>query len=85
MRRTTSATIGEDTGQATIEFGDRRLTLPAFTRPALDAVAGGEDVVVGALPGLDSESQAVLARRLLREGLLVPVDRPPAAAPISPG
>ena len=85
LRRTTSAIVGEDADQASIEFADRRLSLPAFTRPALEAVAGGEDIVVGALPGLDSASQTVLARRLLREGLLVPVDRPAAPATISPG
>ena len=85
LRRTTNAIVGEDADQASIEFAVRRLSLPAFTRPALEAIAGGEDIVVGALPGLDSASQTVLARRLLREGLLVPVDRPAEPATISPG
>ncbi len=85
LRRTTSATVSEDADRVTIEFVDRRLSLPAFTGAALDAVARGAEFVVGALPGLDADSQTVLARRLLREGLLVPVDRPAAPATLSPG
>jgi hypothetical protein len=48
----------------------RRLRLPAYTRPALEAALNSEVLSVGDLDGLDHDSQPVLARRLLREGFL---------------
>ena len=38
----------------------------------LDVMLGGEDFVPSELPGLEADEQLVLARRLLREGLIVP-------------
>lgn len=55
----------------TLELVDRRLRLPAAAGPALDQLLADPKVQVGALRGLDAESQLVLARRLVREGLLV--------------
>ncbi|MEO6090529.1 MAG: cupin domain-containing protein [Umezawaea sp.] len=49
-----------------------RMTLPANTAAALGRLAGGEVVVVGALPGLSADDQRVLVRRLLKEGVVVP-------------
>jgi hypothetical protein len=54
-----------------LELADRTLDLPATTRPALDAVLGTEELAVADLVGLNASSRAVLARRLVREGLLV--------------
>ncbi|MCG8914342.1 cupin domain-containing protein [Actinokineospora sp. PR83] len=51
--------------------GDR-LSLPAYTAPALQALLTGASVAVGDLPGLDVADQTTLVRRLLREGVLVP-------------
>ncbi|PWW64749.1 cupin domain-containing protein [Actinokineospora spheciospongiae] len=51
--------------------GDR-LSLPAYTAPALAALLTGASVAVGDLPGLDVADQTTLVRRLLREGVLVP-------------
>lgn len=50
-------------------LGDRRLTVPGWLEPAVRTLAGGEDVLVGALP-IDEQSRLVLVRRLVREGLL---------------
>lgn len=53
--------------------GGRTLTFPAGCQAALAAVLAGPAVRVGDLPGLDdTESRLVLARRLLREAVLVP-------------
>ncbi len=51
-------------------LGDRHLDVPARIRPALEHVRASEWLVPAALPGLDPESRLVLARRLVREGLL---------------
>jgi bifunctional lysine-specific demethylase and histidyl-hydroxylase NO66 len=65
--------IRTESGQVVLEYADRRLTLPAATEPALKALLGGAVVAVGDLPGLDADDQLVLARRLLREAVVVPV------------
>lgn len=58
-------------GRVILELVDRTLGLPAFTRPALEAIIAHEELAVADLVGLDDEgSRAVLARRLVREGLL---------------
>lgn len=57
-------------------LGDRRLEMPAWLEPAMRRIAGADDVfrVVDLADVLiDRESRAVLARRLVREGLLRPV------------
>ncbi|HEU0087160.1 MAG TPA: cupin domain-containing protein [Pseudonocardiaceae bacterium] len=61
---------GQD--QLVLELPDRTITLPPGTRPALEALLGGGEVVVGRLPGLADADRLVLVRRLLREGVLVP-------------
>ncbi|MGQ0841852.1 cupin domain-containing protein [Actinokineospora sp.] len=53
--------------------GDQ-LSLPASTGPALAALLTGAPRALGELPGLDLADQTVLVRRLLRAGILVPVD-----------
>lgn len=57
----------------TLELPDRSLTLPASTAAALEVLLLGGAVELGRLPGLDVDDQVVLVRRLLREGVLVPV------------
>ena len=54
-----------------LDLGDRVLRLPVTARPALEALLCGHGVTVGDLPGLDEGSRLVLARRLVREGMLV--------------
>jgi bifunctional lysine-specific demethylase and histidyl-hydroxylase NO66 len=56
-------------------LGDRRLEMPAWLEPAMGRIAGTPTFVLGdladVLPGCDA--RAVLARRLVREGLLRPL------------
>ncbi|MGH2636063.1 MAG: cupin domain-containing protein [Actinomycetota bacterium] len=56
-------------------LGDRRLEMPGWLEPAMRRVAGSDVVRVGDLarPIPDAGSRLVLARRLVREGLLRPV------------
>jgi hypothetical protein len=61
----------EDADQVTLTFLDRTLTLPVAAAPALKTVLAGEEFRAGDLPGLDAEEQSTLARRLLREGVIV--------------
>jgi hypothetical protein len=50
-------------------LGDRILEVPARIRPALEEVRGRVELRPRDLP-LDEQSRLVLARRLVREGLL---------------
>ncbi len=50
-------------------LGDRTLDVPAGVRPALEVVRGRDELRPRDLP-LDEQSRLVLARRLVREGLL---------------
>ena len=59
-------------GAVVLTVQGRVLTLPGQTRAAIAAVACGETVSAGALPGLDAADGVVLVRRLLREGVVVP-------------
>jgi bifunctional lysine-specific demethylase and histidyl-hydroxylase NO66 len=55
----------------TVHLGDRRLEMPADLEPALRRLATGEPIRLGELGDLlDEQSRGVLARRLVREGLL---------------
>lgn len=60
----------EDDGRLRLDLGDRVLHLPPAAGPSLDRLLRGSSVAVGDLPDLDGESQLVLARRLVREGML---------------
>lgn len=62
-----------------LHLGDRTVTMPAFTRPAVERLLTAEDLQVSALADVldDEQSRCVLVRRLVREGLLVAdLDRP---------
>jgi JmjC domain len=61
-----------EANQLTLLFGASRLSFPAVAAEPLRVALGGEPFRVGALPGrLDDAGKIVLARRLLREGLLL--------------
>src|SRR5262245_5733779 len=58
--------------QVSLLFGASRLSFPAVAAEPLRFALSGAPFRVGALPGrLDEAGKAVLARRLLREGLLL--------------
>jgi mannose-6-phosphate isomerase-like protein (cupin superfamily) len=61
----------EDDGRLRLDLGDRVLHLPPVARPSLEALLEGGPVAVGGLPDLDEPSRLVLARRLVREGMLL--------------
>ncbi|MGI9052653.1 MAG: cupin domain-containing protein [Ilumatobacteraceae bacterium] len=72
-RRMDAELIDRQHDGVAVQFAGRRLALPAAARPALAAILQSDELAVADLPGLDEPSRAVLARRLIREGLLRPV------------
>lgn len=60
-----------DPDSVVLSLPDRTVTLPAFTEQAVRRLLAGPSTPAD-LPGLDEESALVLARRLLREGVLLP-------------
>jgi lysine-specific demethylase/histidyl-hydroxylase NO66 len=52
---------------------DRAVSLPSAAAPALKTVLSGESFTPADLPGLDPDEQLTVARRLLREGVLVAI------------
>ncbi|MGN6605503.1 MAG: cupin domain-containing protein [Jatrophihabitans sp.] len=58
--------------QLRLRLLDRAVLLPAATADALKTVLSGEVFTPGGLTGLDDADQLVVARRLLREGIVVP-------------
>ncbi len=62
-------------GGLELDLGDRRLELPERLAPALALLLDGSPHAIGELDGLlGPDSRAVLARRLVREGVLGSVD-----------
>jgi lysine-specific demethylase/histidyl-hydroxylase NO66 len=59
-------------GRVRIELLDRTIELPAGAADAVQVVVAGGAFTPSELPGLEPEEQLALARRLLREGVLVP-------------
>jgi cupin superfamily protein len=60
-------------GATRLELTDRVLEFPASCTTAVRAALSGRALRVDELPGLDNADRLVLARRLLRESVLVPV------------
>jgi hypothetical protein len=58
----------------TLRLVDRTVTVPSEAAEAVKTVLTGAPFAVAALPGLDADAQLVLARRLLREGVIVPAE-----------
>ncbi|HYU65394.1 MAG TPA: hypothetical protein VEK09_01460, partial [Jatrophihabitantaceae bacterium] len=57
-----------------LRLPDKTVTLPLATESALKAVLTGEAFTPRELPGLDAAEQLDVARRLIREGVVVPVN-----------
>jgi ribosomal protein L16 Arg81 hydroxylase len=53
-----------------IRLSGRSVSLPVEATPAVRALAAGEPLRVGDLPGLDAQSAIVVVRRLVREAIL---------------
>lgn len=54
-----------------ILHGRARISLPAEAEPAIRSLSTGVPTAAGSLSGLDENSSLVVARRLVREGILV--------------
>lgn len=63
-----AAGCGEE--RVAFEFAERRLLFPAMARPALEMIASRATFRLNEVVALDSPSRVVVARRLIREGLL---------------
>jgi len=59
-------------GRVRLDYLDRTIDLPAETARAAAVIADSDVFSPSELPGLDADDQMTLARRLLREGVLVP-------------
>ena len=59
----------------TVHLVDREITMPAYCEPALRALLAGPAVRVDDLPQLEADDQLTLARRMLREALVVPDEK----------
>ncbi|MGH8774118.1 MAG: cupin domain-containing protein, partial [Jiangellaceae bacterium] len=59
-----------------LQLADRTITFPAVCEPALRSLLVGAPVRVGDLPGLEPDDQLTVARRLLREAVAVPAEKP---------
>jgi ribosomal protein L16 Arg81 hydroxylase len=57
-----------------VHLPDRVVTFPGYCTEAVRAALSGRVLRVDELPGLDRDDQLTLARRLLREAIVVPVD-----------
>lgn len=68
-----AATVRHDAGgRVSVHLTDKTVTFPALCAAALEEILGGRVADADTLPGLDSADGAVLLRRLLREGIVVP-------------
>jgi len=72
VTRRTGSICALDTidGELSVLLGDRELRMPLVAEAAMKLIASGESVAVTDLPGLDGAGRLVLARRLIREGLI---------------
>ncbi|KWX57636.1 cupin domain-containing protein [Mycobacterium sp. NAZ190054] len=73
-RRGLHATVQHRTdGRVSVRLTDKTITFPALCAAAVEEILDGRVTDAGNLPGLDGADGAVLVRRLLREGVVVPV------------
>jgi hypothetical protein len=66
--------VGSDGGVRLVLL-DRTITLPAAVADAIKVVLAGAALTPASLPGLDAGEQLTVARRLVREGVLVAARR----------
>jgi cupin superfamily protein len=64
--------VADDGDAIVVTLPDRRLRLPAATGQAVRVLLDGAVRRVRDLPGLDPDDALVLARRLVREGIVIP-------------
>lgn len=69
-RRGLDCVVERGDDKVSVHFGREQIRAPLSTAPALEYVRDQPSFQVSQLPGLDDGSKLVLARRLIREGLL---------------
>ncbi|CAN3126610.1 cupin domain-containing protein [Mycobacterium sp. smrl_JER01] len=80
MRRGLQTRLRRDAdGRIIVATADKTLTFPASCAAALEQILGGRRSSADTLPGLDAADGAVVIRRLLREGVVVPAEDTAAA------
>lgn len=57
-------------GELSVLLGDRELRMPGWLEPAMRVIAAGGRIPISDIPDLDEAGRLVLARRLIREGLI---------------
>ena len=72
LRRGLRCRIIRRGGELQLRLLDRTIELAISAENAVKAVLTGEPLTPASLPGLEADDQLALARRLLREGVLVP-------------
>ncbi|WP_375486555.1 cupin domain-containing protein [uncultured Jatrophihabitans sp.] len=72
LREALRLRLTDDGEHLRIVLLDRTVELPQTAADAVKTAVAGAPFVPAGLPGLDPDEQLVLARRLVREGLLVP-------------
>jgi hypothetical protein len=71
LRHGLTGRVADRGAQVSLVLPTKEIGLPAEATDALAAVLTGETMLAGDLPGLDPASALVVARRLVREGVLV--------------
>lgn len=77
LRTGLAPTLTRDGEAAQLELIDSIVRWPAIVHDALAIVLTGAHFRPADLPNLDTDEQLVVARRLLREGVVVPFEPPP--------
>ena len=70
-----TATVEQAGDRIVLRLPDRTMTFPHACGEAVRALHRGDVVEAAGMPGLDLADATVLVRRLLREGVVVPVQR----------
>jgi lysine-specific demethylase/histidyl-hydroxylase NO66 len=76
------ATVDRGDGRVLLQLSGRTISFPDSCADAVVALHRGLIADAGALPGLDKADGEVVIRRLLREAVVVPVDREQHAGPV---
>lgn len=74
LRRALPVRVADGTDSITLRLPDRTMSLPAAAAEAVKTVLTGEPFTVAELPGLAEDDRLAVARRLLRAGVVVPLD-----------